>query len=739
LYKILAIDDKKENLIVISAILRRMPTKIELFTAESGMAGIETARSQQPDLIILDIIMPEMNGYEVCRRLKSDPLTNHIPIVILTALRADSASRVKALNMGAEAFLSKPIDEAELIAQVNVMFRIKRAESQLRREKDLLDKVVKEKTSKLKEELYQREKAEKALRENETHLRLKLEYLLSPESGVDDIGLLDLVELEPLQSLQDLFATANNVASVITDVNGNQITKPSNFSNLCTLIRSTELGKSNCQESGKLLGYKAKKSMKPTYHICGNCRLADGSAPIIIGGRHIANWLIGQSKISDKEEWRLNDYARKIGVNEEEIIEAYSRMETTDEAHFKKILDFLWVLAQEISTLAFKNLKLGKDIIERRRAEIALRESEERLRNFYTNATIGIYRSDAKGRLTMANPKLFQMLNISPLESQNELALATDLFLISHERKDLVEILSAQGVVHGYETRIRRNDGNYIDVRESAWSYKDENGTLLSFEGIIEDITEKKKAEQAIIEAKEHAEKSDRLKSEFLAQMSHEIRTPLNTILSFSNLISQEVESKVDDDLKASFQIIDSSSRRLIRTIDLLLNMSEIQIGRYDYTPRQLDLYEKVLVNLYSEFKSSADSKNLKFFISKHTHDTRAICDEYSVTQIFSNLIDNAIKFTTEGYVEIKIYRDSANSLIIEVIDSGIGISEEYVPHLFEAFSQEEQGYTRKFEGNGLGLALVKKYTDLNHAKLEVESTKEKGTIFRISFEYWNQ
>lgn len=144
--KILTIDDKQDNLIVLSAVLKSFLPACTVITAQSGIEGIEKATKEFPDTIILDIKMPRMDGFEVCWRLKADSKTKHIPIIMLTAVKTDAQSRVKGLELGADAFLSKPIDEIELIAQVNVMLRIKKAEDILRNEKDLMEKAVHERT-----------------------------------------------------------------------------------------------------------------------------------------------------------------------------------------------------------------------------------------------------------------------------------------------------------------------------------------------------------------------------------------------------------------------------------------------------------------------------------------------------------------------------------------------------------------------------------------------------------------
>jgi PAS domain S-box-containing protein len=144
--KILAIDDKQDNLITISALLKNLIKNCTVITAQSGPEGIEKAINEMPDIIILDVKMPDMDGFEVCSRLKGNEATRHIPIILLTAIKTDAASRIRGLDLGADAFLTKPIDETELIAQIKVMLRIKTAEDQLRREKDLLEEKVVERT-----------------------------------------------------------------------------------------------------------------------------------------------------------------------------------------------------------------------------------------------------------------------------------------------------------------------------------------------------------------------------------------------------------------------------------------------------------------------------------------------------------------------------------------------------------------------------------------------------------------
>ncbi|MBU2493114.1 MAG: hypothetical protein KJ571_10860 [Bacteroidetes bacterium] len=232
-------------------------------------------------------------------------------------------------------------------------------------------------------------------------------------------------------------------------------------------------------------------------------------------------------------------------------------------------------------------------------------------------------------------------------------------------------------------------------------------------------------------------QKTDKLKSEFLAQMSHEIRTPINVILSFAGLLKEEIAGKISEDLNMGFKSIGNAGKRIIRTIDLILNMSEIQSGTYDYNPEVINIHDDIILKLLIEFRKVAENKGLKLEVAGNCSDCIIYADSYTVEQIFANLIDNAIKFTEKGFIKINIIVHKSH-VIAEVIDTGKGIKQEYFNDVFSPFSQEEQGYTRRFEGNGLGLSLVKKYCEINNAVIDLESEYGKGTKFIVVFNKHN-
>jgi len=245
------------------------------------------------------------------------------------------------------------------------------------------------------------------------------------------------------------------------------------------------------------------------------------------------------------------------------------------------------------------------------------------------------------------------------------------------------------------------------------------------------DITELKITEQELKEALVKAEESKKLKEYFLAQISHEVRSPLNVIVGYSDLISEELKNSDRPDLVNILSSIKNNSKRLYRTFDLLLNMSQIQASGYIPRIERLNLIS-LLTIIHAEYASLAEEKNLELILTNNAQDDVYIyCDHYSINQVFYNLVDNAIKYTKLGKVEISICKE-AGKVIVDIIDTGKGMSKEYLDKLFTPFTQEEMGYTRRFDGTGLGLAIAKNFANLNDAQIKISSEQGKGTTFTV-------
>ncbi len=251
---------------------------------------------------------------------------------------------------------------------------------------------------------------------------------------------------------------------------------------------------------------------------------------------------------------------------------------------------------------------------------------------------------------------------------------------------------------------------------------------------VSERTYELEESNKNLIAAKEKVEVADSLKAVFLAQMSHEIRTPINIMVSYASLLQSDLSEDTDADMVHGLGSISNAGNRLVRTMDLIINLSEIQSGNYKADFTEVDLNLDVLSSIFLNFNEIAKNKNINLELLVEAKETKLSADLYTINQIFHQIVENAIIFTDTGSVTIKVQRNANKNLEVEVKDTGIGISEEYLNNIFVAFSQEDMGYTRKYEGNGIGLALTKEYCDLNNAIVEVESKKGSGSTFRVTF-----
>lgn len=251
------------------------------------------------------------------------------------------------------------------------------------------------------------------------------------------------------------------------------------------------------------------------------------------------------------------------------------------------------------------------------------------------------------------------------------------------------------------------------------------------------DITNLKETEKQLKIALEKADESRKLKEYFLSQISHEIRSPLNVIIGYSDLFLHE--KNIDPERKNAYLAIINNSKRLYRTFDLLINMSQVQTHQYEARFERIDL-NAIIKTIQKEFESHAEEKNIKLNVVSNVNDAIITADHYSVTQALINLVDNAIKFTEHGKVDIIINRYD-NNLAVEIADTGIGMAEEFQKKLFVPFTQANMSYTRLYEGTGLGLTLVKNFLALNKAEINVKSELGRGSVFTVTFKgdlKWN-
>jgi len=249
---------------------------------------------------------------------------------------------------------------------------------------------------------------------------------------------------------------------------------------------------------------------------------------------------------------------------------------------------------------------------------------------------------------------------------------------------------------------------------------------------ILKDNFEKIQTHRELILQKDKAEQSSRLKDAFIASISHEIRTPLNAILGFVSIIEEEANDRFSAEELVYFQRIDQSGIRLTRTVDEILNYSRLLVK--DIKPHKVPINLPALIEtLIKESQVAHPNPALNVIFDNSIGEVSVNLDEFCLRNSLSNLLDNAMKYTESGQITIRLFQDRTEQVLISVADTGIGMSEEFLTRIFEPYTQENTGYTRRYEGIGLGLSIVKRLCDIMNARISVVSQKGSGSTFTIT------
>ncbi len=451
-YTILIVDDTPANLNLLTDYLEGYGFQIRV--TRSGKNALNRVQHTQPDLILLDVMMPDMNGFEVCLRLKADNITKDIPIIFMTSL-VETKHKIKGFEIGAADYITKPFQIKEVLARVQTHLALRRLQKQLETQ-----------NTQLQQEISERLQAEEALQRANDELedRVKnrtIELAQANSSLKKEIAERKQTEQE-LGSSEDRF---RHVISSISDhIYVSEITESGSFKNryLSPHIET-------------LTGYPYKKFKTDWSFWSSTVIHPDDRA---VASRQVLHLAKGQNS---EIEYRL---VRADG----EVIWIRDSARVQDEGASK----IVYGLVSNITT--------------HKQAQEALRESETRYRSLFERMPIGLYRSTPSGQLLDANPALLQIHRFS----NREVMLTTktsDLYVNVETRQQWQAVLERERVVRDFETQVYQHDGNIIWVRNNSWVVQDDLGQTLYYEGSVEDITKRKQTEKAIHKLAQELEK----------------------------------------------------------------------------------------------------------------------------------------------------------------------------------------------------------------------------------------
>lgn len=365
--------------------------------------------------------------------------------------------------------------------------------------------------------------------------------------------------------------------------------------------------------------------------------------------------------------------------------------------------------------------EIKRDITEELKTKKIAEQAEAKFKSIFENSIEGIYQSLSDGRIITTNKALLNMLGYSSIEEFSNIQ-ASQFYVNPDDRKAFQSLMDKDGKVIDYEIRLKRKDGSEITVLENSRAVTDAEGNILYYEGMIQDITNRKAAETAIRSLNSQKDK-------FLSIVSHDLRAPFNSILGFTEMLLDEKMEFNEQEKKEFLQFIRQAAEQELHLLNNLLDWSRLETGRIRFEPRPIDLNELVGRSIVS-LAGNAFRKDIDLF-STIPERTIVNIDENLMLQLFGNLISNAIKFTPQnGKVWVDFVNNEGNFVKVAVRDTGVGIPKEDFDKLFRIDTKYFSRGTEGEEGSGLGLALAAEVVHKHNGVISVESELNKGTSF---------
>ncbi|TVZ27696.1 PAS domain S-box-containing protein [Gillisia sp. Hel_I_86] len=455
-----------------------------------------------------------------------------------------------------------------------------------------------------------------------------------------------------------------------------------------------------------------------------------------------------EESLTDIEEWDKRIHPEEQKKSEKALQDYFNNIVTIyyiekrilcKDGTYKWILDRGKIIKWDSRGNPLRMIGTQTDISERKNAENLIKENEARFRSLYELSPAGIGLIEVKsGKFINANKALLESTGYSLKEFTNHSFMGH----ISNENldknKDQFQNFIKFGTKEAFESEFIRKDGEPFPVLISGVKIKDSTGKKIIL-STIQDITQRKKMENSLIDAKLKAETANKSKSEFLANMSHEIRTPLNGVIGFTDLL---MKTELNPSQKQYMGTVYNSANALLDLINDILDFSKIEAGKLELSEEKTDLLD-LCGQTIDIIKHQAHEKDLEVLLNISSDVNRYIyADSVRVRQVITNLLGNAVKFTESGEVELRIdaapVANNPEEMLYTFLirDTGIGIAPNNLKKIFIAFDQEDSSTTRKYGGTGLGLTISNKLLGLMNSKLELTSELGVGSqfSFKIAF-----
>lgn len=710
--------------------------------ASTGEQAVELATDLQPDLVLMDIILKgELDGVEAARRIRA---ARPIPIVYLTAY-ADENTLERALETEPLGYLLKPFAERELKITIDMALYKAAMEARLAAEQARYRAVVTQSA----EGICLIDASSLRIVEANTAIQNLLGF---NQETLAAMSIFDLIDQSPAELKQQLALLTHTGAHMFgmrrlraqggrvveVDLSGSMITSLPQPVILLLARDLSEIRRHEAEVERHRANLAAviENTADAIWSIDRQYRII--TLNTTFQRQFLASFghslqagmnILAHLPESEALEWR-NYYDRAL-TGERFCIErtfAYNDTRSTYEISFNPIRG---------ADAAVTGASIfARDITARKQVEAALRESRRTLQGLLSNLPGMAYRcaNDSHWTMEYVSEGCLALTGYSASALLGEGGRSYAEIIHPDDRNRVwEEVQAAVAERRNFQLRYRivTAQGSEKWVWEQGFAVYD-GDRVLALEGLIVDISEQRTAEMALREAKERAEEASRLKDSILANMSHELRTPMTAILGFSELLARRLK---DQELANYAQMIYRGGKRLLNLVNSIIDLARIEANKLSLRKQPHPIAETVhhVVDLLAIL---AERKSLQLHV-RVAEDLIVDTDPQREEQVLTNIISNAIRFTDRGDITITARRrrpgeHRAGDIEINVRDTGIGISPEFLPHVFEEFRQESEGLARAYEGSGLGLTIARKLLERMHGEISIESVKNEGTTVTI-------